>query len=329
MKTYLTRLPGAALLSLALCVAQSGSTARSAVFSDQAALDQASVFAAQNSIFNPVVRVSVYHDFLAGTGAGGSAVVVGNGDWLLTSGHILTSVVSQGGIEQIRVKVGNDAKNPDLVVHGDSWHVYPGYAGGAGLGVDLALIHLATPINSVVPASLYGGPQSSLTGVPANMCGYGIPGIAGLGLITDDDLKRAGGNIIGDVSYPSVEPQYIVSRFDSPQSGLAVALEWQGSQGDSGGPWMVQDGGIWKVCGISSGGNHDPSFSFGNVTFAMNVSGYLDWINGYVSVPEPSTASLCLLGGVIFLLRRRSGATSVASTPSPPLERPKRVQSCF
>ena len=284
------RLLNAAIPSCSLCTALLGTTSLGGVFSDQGALDQSSVFAAQNPIFNTVVRVSVYHDFLAGTGAGGSAVVIGNNsDWLLTSGHIFNDVLNQGGIQQIQVRVGNNATTPDFVVQGDAWYVYPGFTGtGTGQGVDLGLIHLSTSINSVTPATLYSGSQSSLTGVPAYMCGYGIPGLAGQGLFASDKIKRAGENIIGDASYPSwLESQYLISRFDAPSSPSAVALEWQGSPGDSGGPWMVQDSGIWQVAGISSGGTLDPSYNFGNITYATGVSSNLDWIYGVIGV-KPS-----------------------------------------
>jgi len=143
----------------------------------------------------------------------------------------------------------------------------------------------------------------------ALMAGYGAPGTAGNGIGAFDGIRRAGGNVIGDVSYPSADPQYLVSRFDSPQSGLSVALEWQGSQGDSGGPWMVQDSGIWKVAAISSGVNHDPNFSFGDVTFANNVFDYLGWIQSYTSVPEPTTAAVVALGLACLLGRGKRNTT--------------------
>jgi len=50
---------------------------------------------------------------------------------------------------------------------------------------------------------------------------------------------------------------------------------------------MVQDSGIWQVAGIISGGTLDPSYNFGNITYAMGVSSYLDWIYGVIGV-KPS-----------------------------------------
>jgi len=300
MKTYkIGRLLNAVILSCALWAALVGSTARGAAYSDQATAELGALFG-QDPMFNAVVKVSVYTDLLNGIGYGGSGTVIGNGEWVLTAGHVITTASS---IDQIKIKIGPNANSPDGVAVADSWYVYPGYTGGAGLGVDLALIHIATPIGSITPATLYSGTQSSLTGVMASMAGYGTIGLAGQGLQTYNGLRYGGQNTIGEVYYPSVDPQYLVTRFDAPNSGVAAALEWQGTPGDSGGPWMVQVGGVWEVAAVSSGVNHDPSFSFGDVTFANNVFDYLGWIQSYTSVPEPTTGAVLVLGIACLLGR--------------------------
>ena len=173
MKTYPTRLPGAALLSLALCVAQSGSTARGAVFSDQAALNQAAVFA-QNSIFDDVGQLSVFD---SGGRSRGSGVITGDGSWVLTAGHVITYSANNGYvINQVGCSLGADVNSPRVNAVADSWYVYPGFTGAIpGQGVDLALVHLSSPIGSVAAAPLYSGTQNSLTGVAANMAGRGPP----------------------------------------------------------------------------------------------------------------------------------------------------------
>ncbi len=291
-----------AVLSGALfCAAFAGSTARSAVFSDQAALDQSAIFA-QDQMFAGVGTVGIYDQ--GSWWAGGTGVIIGDGSWVLCAGHELTF----RSFSDVRFALRDSQGQITTDVVGGSWYVYPGYTGGTGMGVDLALIHLSAAITSVTPAELYSGSQSSLIGVTACMAGFGQPGTAGNGIGAYDRIMRAGQNIIGDVSYPSVEPQYLVTRFDAPNSGLAAALEWQGSPGDSGGPWMVQDGGIWKVAAISAGGNHDPSFSFGDVTFANNVSDYLGWIQSYAAVPEPTTGALLGLGLACLVRGKRHTA---------------------
>ena len=217
--------------------------------------------------------------------AAGTGVVIGDGSWVLLSGHQL----NQWSYSNVRFSLRNSVGAITTVVNASSWFTYPGFTGsGTGQGVDLGLIHLSEPIICVSPADLYSGSQSSLSGVTACMAGFGQPGIAGSGVSPYDGIKRAGENIIGDASYPSwLESQYLISRFDAPDSASAVALEWQGSPGDSGGPWMVQDSGIWQVAGISSGITLDPNYNFGNITYATGVSSNLDWIYGVIGV-KPS-----------------------------------------
>ena len=272
----------ATVLNCALCAALVGSTARSAVFSDEAALAQSSVFG-QNPMFNSVGQVGLYDQ--GSWWNGGSGVIIGDGSWVLCSGHQLNS----RSFSDVRFLLRDSTGQPTTDVIGGTCYVYPGFSGsGTGQGVDLALIHLSIQIPSVQPSTLFSGTQGSLSGVTASMCGFGYPGIAGSGVGAYDRIKRAGENIIGDASYPSwLESQYLISRFDAPSSPSAVALEWQGSPGDSGGPWMVQDSGIWQVAGIISGGTLDPSYNFGNITYATGVSSNLDWIYGVIGV-KPS-----------------------------------------
>jgi len=272
----------AAVLNCALCAALMGPTARGAVFSDQAALAQAAVFA-QDSIFNSVGIIGLY-DAGAWSPAG-SGVLIGDGSWVLCAGHEL----NYRPFSNAQFSLLDSAGGVSTVVNASTWQIYPGFTGsGTGQGVDLALVHLSEPITSVIPGVVYSGSQGSLSGVTACMAGFGRPGTAGNGVSAHDLIKRAGENIIGDASYPYwLESQYLISRFDAPSSASAVALEWQGSPGDSGGPWMVQDSGIWQVAGIISGGTLDPSYNFGNITYAMGVSSYLDWIYGVIGV-KPS-----------------------------------------
>jgi hypothetical protein len=75
---------------------------------------------------------------------------------------------------------------------------------------------------------------------------------------------------------------------------------------------MVQDGGIWKVAGIHSGGSDDPAYSFGNISFAVNVSSHLDWINATMAALALPKLTLQSLGSGGFRLSWPSVASNFA-----------------
>jgi hypothetical protein len=318
MKTYPTRLPGAALLSLAPCVAQSGSTARGEVFSDEAALAQSQIYA-QNGWFD---CVGVYGVQQGGTWHGyGSSVLIADGSWALITGH---QAANQTYTANAFVLKNADGSLRSLTTI-DAVYVNPGYAPGFyDSGDDITLLHLTSRVTEVTPAVLYG--SDYVRGMGYSMAGFGQAGIAGQATMAYDGIKRAGNNMGnsfgGDIRLPGQGPQYIGADFDSPGSGGASALEWLGSNFDSGSGWFTQVNSQWQLAVLSTGGYINGVNKYGSTTLGVRIGNYTDWISSYVSVPEPSTGSLGLLGGVLFLLRRRSGATSVASTPSPPLERP-------
>ena len=304
MKTKLSRLAFALCAAILLVPA---TTTQCAVFSDEATLIQAAVFA-QDPMFDSIGQISVYDS--AGRSRG-SGTIIGNGSWVLTAGHMITYSINNGyAINQVEFSLGSNTNAPTATVSVDSWYVYPGFTGsGAGQQVDLALVHLSTPITVVTPVSLYTASQSSLSGMTSYMCGFGRPGTAGNGVNTFDGLRRAGANIIGDASYPYwLESQYLISRFDPPNSSSAVALEWESSPGDSGGGWLVDVGGTLQLAGVNSGRNDDPTYSFGDISFAVNVSSYLDWIYGVIGA-LPSL-SIQQIGGNEVELQWPAWATS-------------------
>ncbi len=277
------------------------SSAIAGVFSDLGTLEQARIFG-QDPRFAPVGVIGL--DFGDGFLAIGSGVVIGDGSWVLLSGHQLNHSGINGAAFAIRDAAGVNTE----VSIAQSWMVYPGFTGtGTGQGVDLGLMRLSQPITSVTPATLFRGSASDLYGQTLSMAGFGLPGIAGQG-ISDSRLRYAGVNVVNDVPRPSfLESTYLYTEFTAPNAPGGLQLEWGGSVGDSGGPWMVLRENSWQVAAISSGRILDPLYNFGNITYAQPLSGQLGWIDGFSAVPEPeeyaAIACVTCLGWVV--LRRR------------------------
>jgi hypothetical protein len=272
------------------------------VFSDLGTLEQARIFG-QDPRFNSVGVVGL--DFGTGFLAMGSGVVIGDGSWVLLSGHQLNQSGIVGGAFAIRDSAGVNTE----VSIAQSWMVYPGFTGtGTGQGIDLGLMRLSSPITSVSPANLFRGSVSDLYGQTLSMAGFGSPGIAGQG-ISDSRLRYAGINVVNDVPRPGfLESTYLYTEFTAPTAPGGLQLEWGGTPGDSGGPWMVLRGSSWEVAAISSGRINDPLYNFGNITYAQPLSGQLGWIDSFSAVPEPEeyAAVACALCLGVAVWRRRS-----------------------
>jgi hypothetical protein len=273
------------------------------VFSDLGTLEQARIFG-QDPRFNSVGVVGL--DFGAGLIARGTGVVIGDGSWILLSGHQLNHSGIVGGAFAIRDSAGVNTE----VSIAQSWMVYPGFTGtGTGQGVDLGLMRLSSPITSVSPANLFRGPVSDLYGQTLSMAGFGSPGIAGQG-ISDSRLRYAGMNVANDVLRPiSLESGYLYTEFTAPGAPGGLQLEWGGTPGDSGGPWMVLRESSWQVAAITSGGITYPGYGFGSITYAQPLSGQLGWIDGFSAVPEPeeyaAIACVTCLGWAVLRRRKR------------------------
>ena len=229
--------------------------------------------------------------------------MIGDGSWILFSGHQLNHSGIIGGAFAIRDSAGVNTE----VSIAQSWMVYPGFTGtGTGQGIDLALMRLSSPITSVSPANLYRGPVSDLYGQTLSMAGFGLPGVAGQEL-PYSRLRYAGMNVVNDVPRPFyLESEYLHVEFTAPNTG-GLQLEWGGSPGDSGGPWMVLREGSWEVAAISSGRTADPLYNFGNITYAMPLANHLGWIDGFSAVPEPEEYAVvaCALSLGWAMRRRR------------------------
>jgi Trypsin/PEP-CTERM motif len=90
--------------------------------------------------------------------------------------------------------------------------------------------------------------------------------------------------------------------------GGAVAGEDTLRGGDSGGPTFILVNGVPQLLGLNTFGATTPkgnAFQYGSVGGGILVSSYQGFLSNYVSVPEPETWPLLMLGGGFGLLGLR------------------------
>jgi hypothetical protein len=229
-------------------------------------------------------------------GLSGSATLIA-ADWVLTAAHLLISSASTFTIN------GN-------IYTPAQWVVHPNWTGNAFNGYDLALVRLTTPVLDVAPAPIYSA--NAEIGQTGTFVGYGFKGTGLTGWQTLDNEKRAFQNVIdGNFGNPSV---LLGSDFDNPNNAadndfgdiIPLLLEGCVAPGDSGGGVFIYDGEEAYLAGVISfvaGRDGNANADYGDVSGFGRVSTFAPWI--YSVVPEPSSAALLLVGGLIYLSRRK------------------------
>ncbi len=213
--------------------------------------------------------------------------------------------------------------------------VYPG-GGTAGSplldGNDVAILRLTStvPGNIATPFPLTAA-TTALTGFSVVTLGYGGRGIGSTGATGSDGILRGGTNVLDRYGAPvntasSFTGTNIFSTdFDNP-AGTSNTLGWLGSSavatafeattagGDSGGPLIFDNGGVWTLMGVLSGGTTSNSV-YGDISWWTGVTPFQSQIEAaggvfIAVVPEPGTYGLMLLGlGLLVArLRRSTGA---------------------
>ncbi len=167
---------------------------------------------------------------------------------------------------------------------------YPGYSCKDG-GVDLALLELDAPVDSVVPISIFV--DTSEMGKTVTLVGFGATGTfesgppQGAEAVKDGAIpararaKRAGTNVIVSVSH-----EKLVTRIDPVDS--ATDLEESIAGGDSGGPALVQVSGQMYVAGVISSRpqrppSEDPAGVYGDRVSFVRVSSFARWVEDTTS----------------------------------------------
>lgn len=154
-------------------------------------------------------------------------------------------------------------------------------------GSDAALLHLSSPVANVTPIPLHRTPDER--GQIVLMLGWGDTGDGVHGVIGLDGKFRAATNVVDQV-----EAGVISWTFSDPRerSSDVTTLEGISGPGDSGGPALIETGGVWRLAGISSG--QDPMGhargSYGVREYYVRVSALAPWIDQLTSgqdIPAP------------------------------------------
>lgn len=184
--------------------------------------------------------------------------------WVLTAAHV-AELVEPGS----RLTVAGSEATVDGVF------LHPDWDGGPH---DIALVRLTQPSAEGRPATLYRGREElhqEIVVAGAGDTGSGISGPTG-----NDGVLRAARNRIDEVS-----DRWLKFRFDPPET--ALELEGISGPGDSGGPALMEIGGVLYLAGAGSGqSTRDTGGREGlyRVTeYYTRISSYLPWIDRVIS----------------------------------------------
>lgn len=153
---------------------------------------------------------------------------------------------------------------------------------------DIALIKLTKPVTDVAPASVYR--SSAQVGQAIKFLGNGLTGTGASGHASPGDprrkqLRRAFNKIT------SAHDRWFCYVFDKPPS--ALPLEGVATDGDSGGPVLVEVDGQWMLTGLTSWkvvqgeavqGNaavFRPG-RYGQIMCNVNLNHYINWIESVI-----------------------------------------------
>lgn len=204
-------------------------------------------------------------------------------------------------------------------------------------GGDVAILTLtsAVPANVATPYALTDA-TTELVGFSVVTVGFGRAGVGSTGASGSNTIRRGGTNVLDTYGAPvntttSFTGTNIFSTdFDNP-AGTSNTLGWLGSDatatdfeattagGDSGGPLLFDNGGVWTLMGVLSGGTTNNSV-YGDISWWTGVAPFRTQIEAaggvFISVvPEPSTYAFMLLGlGLVCARLRRNAAAKAQPT---------------
>lgn len=183
--------------------------------------------------------------------------------------------------------------------------VHPDYTGFSNPTVndDLIIITLNEPLPNFIPIyPVFTGLQTQ--GQVITMVGYGRTGFGDVGdtIGGNSSIKRVGQNTV-ELLFDNDDPGGAMVKeifeydFDGPTNGtncfggpgtLGNDIESSVGSGDSGGPSFVQVGDELRLWGVNTFGVAciAPPPLFGSIGGGMLVTGYLDWISGFIP-PSP------------------------------------------
>jgi hypothetical protein len=207
--------------------------------------------------------------------------------WVITAAHAVQMMRAMPQHDYVTIagkprKVVRIVLYPDYLASADKWNQLlknmktedaaiwlAQYASIRGGMHDIALLELAQPVDDVEPMELYRGFDES--GRVAKIFGKGATGNSLTGAAADaphrTKLRRAYNRIV------VAKDQWLYYTFDCGSQPLP--LEGVIAGGDSGGPVLIQDNGIWKLAGLAHGldGQKSDLLAMRTGKFRMGVCG--------------------------------------------------------
>ncbi len=239
-------------------------------------LQQPIVHGTPTSLWSPVGALTIMHPGYGYAGSFCTATKIDN-SWLLTAAHCLDNDVGGTTLTPgiVRFYQGADANSPTAAsLHEvDGFYLHPSYNASTHAN-DIALVHLTVPLagtNYPINSTAMSG---TWVGTTLHYVGYGV----------NDGINETGGGIKREGDIPVLQVLTQDYKSDAAAANVGVCF------GDSGGPGLLQNGGIWYVVGVNSTvGNNtgDPCLGQGDHT---RVDYYTSWITGITGGTLPSCA---------------------------------------
>ncbi|MGF1492664.1 MAG: trypsin-like serine protease [Microcoleaceae cyanobacterium] len=147
---------------------------------------------------------------------------------------------------------------------------------------DIALMKLRNEVDHVTPIELYDGDDE--TGKIITLLGWGDYGTGNRGIsrsgpINDGKFRLATNQIT------QTDGNYLIFKFEDPESGKALPLEGVNGPGDSGGPALVETENGSQIIGVSSRGEYpenapdDREGRYGWTEYYVRISKMRSWID--------------------------------------------------
>lgn len=179
-------------------------------------------------------------------------------NWVLTAAHCMTGIGPAKAVVRIN---GVDYRSVRVLVHPRT-DLAPNVF-GTDPANDIALIQLAESVVGVTPIDIYR--DAPVVGQSVTLVGYGAGGGPG-GAVGGYGVKRSGVTTLDFVT-----TRIIGWDFDNPDEANTAA-------GDSGGPVLIEQDGVFYVAGVISGGDKADG-SLGDRAYNTRVDAYQSWID--------------------------------------------------